>query len=97
MRTLFNLLRTLLITSIFSFFAPLLLIGATFFGLMLVKHIPFLELISTIGLEQLLHFLVIFGTGSAIRGVLTISLVSSLVGILFDTYIFYRYQILRSS
>jgi hypothetical protein len=97
MSTLFNLLRTLLITSILSFFAPLLLIGVTLSGLTLVRYIPTLEPISTIGLEQLGRFLVVFGAGSAIRGVLTISMVSSLVGILFDTYTFYRYQILRNS
>ncbi|HEY9639042.1 MAG TPA: hypothetical protein V6C57_01085 [Coleofasciculaceae cyanobacterium] len=97
MSTLLNLLRTLLITSILSFFAPLLLMGVLLSGLMLIKYIPALETISTLGLEQLLHFLVVFGTGSALRGVLTISIVSSLVGILFDTYTFYRYQILRDS
>jgi len=97
MSTLFNLLRSLLITSILSFLAPLLLIGTLLSGLLVVKHIPHLEVMSQIGLDQLLNFLTVFGTGSAVRGLLIISGVSTLVSILFDTYTFYRYQILRDS
>ncbi|NJR65794.1 MAG: hypothetical protein HC772_11450 [Leptolyngbyaceae cyanobacterium CRU_2_3] len=97
MSTLINLLRTLLITGILSFFVPFLLIGTILVGLMVVRHIPSVEMISTIGLDQILSFLIVFGTGSAIRGLFTISIVSSLVSVLFDTYTFYRYQILRDS
>jgi hypothetical protein len=92
-----NLLRSLLITSILSFLAPLLFIGTILSSLLVFKHIPHLESISQMGLSQLLNFLTVFGTGSAVRGLLIISGVSSVVSILFDTYTFYRYQILRDS
>ena len=97
MSTLMNLLRSLLITSILSFLAPLLFIGTLLSCLLIVKLVPPLESLSQIGLDQLLGFLTVFGTGSAVRGLLIISGVSSTVSILFDTYTFYRYQILRDS
>lgn len=48
------------------------------------------------GIEQILQFLQVFGSGSAMRGLLIICTVCSLVGVLFDTYTFYRYQKLNS-
>ena len=97
MSMLLNLLRSLLITSILSFLAPLLFIGTILSSLLALKHIPYLESISQMGLDQLLSFLTVFGTGSAMQGSLIISGVSSVVSILFGIYTFYRYQILRDS
>jgi hypothetical protein len=96
MSTLLSLLRSLIITSILSFLAPLLLIGTLLSGLLMVKHIPHLGTMSQMGLDLLLSFLTVFGTGSAVQGLLIISGVSTVVSILFDTYTFYRYQILSS-
>jgi type III secretory pathway component EscU len=73
------------------------MIGLILIVLVGVKYIPALESIGTVGLNQLSHFLMVFGAGNIWRGLLTISLVSSLVSILFDTYTFYRYQSLRDS
>ncbi len=55
-------------------------------------YVPGLETVSRMGSAQVAHVLNVFGSGSAIRGVLVIGLVCSSVGVLFDTYTFYRYQ-----
>jgi hypothetical protein len=89
---LIHLLRSLLITGILSFIAPSLFIGVIWAVLILLSYIPLAESVGQVGVGQLLNFLTIFGNGSSIRGLLTIGLVCSLVGVLFDTYTFYRYQ-----
>ncbi|HEY9619126.1 MAG TPA: hypothetical protein V6C78_02095 [Crinalium sp.] len=91
-----NLLRSLLITSIFAFLAPAILVGAIWILLFCVGYLPHLEAIGQMGIEQILQFLQVFGSGSAMRGLLIICTVCSLVGVLFDTYTFYRYQKLNS-
>jgi hypothetical protein len=90
-----SLLRSLLITGIFSFLTPVLFIGIILATLFTVGHFPPLEVVGTVGIEQVLHFLSIFGSGSALAGVVVISTTGSLVGMLFDAYTFYRYQNLR--
>lgn len=97
MSTLPNFLRSLLLTSIFSFLAPILLIGAILVGLTALSYVPYLEAIAPAGVEQVSRFLAVFGSGSSPRGVLLIGTVCSLVGMLFDTYAFYRYQNLRDN
>jgi hypothetical protein len=97
MSKLNSFLRSLLITSILSFLAPLLLIGSIAIALIALNQIPQLGKFSQVGFEQLSHFLLIFGSGSSLYGVLTLCVVSSLVSILFDAYTFYRYQGLRDS
>lgn len=87
-----NLLRSLLITSILSFLVPVFLIAAIWSVLFLIGCLPYLETIGQVGAVQVSHFLDVFGSGSPIRGVMVIGLVCSLVGVLFDTYAFYRYQ-----
>ncbi|GAB4386461.1 MAG: hypothetical protein Kow00121_53110 [Elainellaceae cyanobacterium] len=90
-----NLLRSLLLTSIFSFLTPILCIGMILATLIMLGCIPRLEIIGQAGVEQVFHFLAVFGSGSAIQGLLTICTTGSIVGILFDAYTFYRYQNLR--
>jgi hypothetical protein len=90
MSTLPNLLRSLILTSIFSFLAPVLLIGTMLASLTLIELVPKLEPLGRVGVEQIAHFLAVFGSGSAVRGLLIIGIVVSLVGVLFDTYTFYR-------
>lgn len=92
-----NLLRSLILTSIFSFFSPILLIGTILASLTMVEHIPRLEPFGRLGIEQTTYFLAVFGSGSAIRGLLIIGLVVTLVGILFDAYTFYRFQNIRDN
>jgi hypothetical protein len=95
MSTLPNLLRSLLLTGIFSFLAPVLLVGVILIFLAIVGHIPWLNAIGRVGVDQVLQFLKVFGSGSAVSGSFVIGVVCSLVGVLFDTYTFYRYQNLR--
>lgn len=87
-----NLLRSLLITAVFSFLAPTLLVGVVWAAILLVGSIAHLETASQVGITQLIHVLDVFGSGSTIRGLFVIGLVCSSVGVLFDTYTFYRYQ-----
>ncbi len=95
MSVLSSLLWSLLLASIFSFLMPILLLGILLISLAAIGQIPGLDGVRATGLEQILHFLSVFGSGSAVQGLFVISSVASLVGVLFDTYIFYRYQSLR--
>lgn len=92
-----NFFRSLLLTSILSFAAPILLVGGTLAGLSLISYIPGLAIIGQSGAESIWKFLVIFGTGCPIQGMLTIGMTCGLVGAMFDTYAFYRYQTLRGN
>lgn len=91
-----NFLRSLLLTSVLSFTAPLLLVGGVWVSLFLLGYIPLLEAIAQTGSEQILNFLAIFGNGCPLEGILVIGCTCGFVGALFDTYAFYRYQTLRS-
>lgn len=92
MSTLPNLLRSLLLTSVFSFLTPVLFLGLLLVGSVVVSYVPHLATFGDSSLEQITHFLQVFGSGNVWRGLTVIGLVGSLVGILFDTYIFYRFQ-----
>jgi hypothetical protein len=92
MATLPNLLRSLLITSIFSFLAPVFLVASLLLLLLLLGWIPFLEALSQLGIHAIAQFLTVFGNGDTVKGLCMIGLVCSSVGVLFDTYTFYRYQ-----
>lgn len=88
-------LRSLLLTIIFSFVTPMLLVGGALVSLSLVSNIPGLQGMGQAIANQVLQFLATFGSGKPFRGTVVISLTCSLVGALFDTYAFYRYQNLR--
>ena len=90
-----NFLRSLLLTIILSFVAPMLLVGVALVSLSLIGYIPGLETMGEVIADQILQFLATFGSGNAFQGLAVIGLTCSLVGALFDTYAFYRYQILR--
>ncbi|NWF60967.1 MAG: hypothetical protein HXY43_17335 [Fischerella sp.] len=90
-----NFLRSLLLTIIFSFVAPMFLVGAILLIVSLIGYIPGLQGITEAIATHILQFLVIFGSGTALRGLIVISLTCSFVGALFDTYAYYRCQILR--
>ena len=89
-----NFLRSVLLTSVLSFVAPILLFGGALVSLSLIAYIPGLEG-SRLWLEQILQFLATFGSGNRFQGLVVISLTCSVVGVLFDTYVFYRGQSLR--
>ncbi|HLO85300.1 MAG TPA: hypothetical protein VK203_09850 [Nostocaceae cyanobacterium] len=90
-----NFLRSLLLTALFSFIAPIFLVGLILLCLLILGYIPPLQdLIEPIP-TQILHFLATFGSGSPLRGLFVISLTCSFVGSLFDVYAYYRCQMLR--
>ncbi|MBE9050753.1 hypothetical protein IQ243_10060 [Nostocales cyanobacterium LEGE 11386] len=90
-----NFLRSLLLTMFFSFAAPMFLVGGTLFLLPLIGHVPSLQEATEASATRIMHFLAIFGSGTPLRGLVIISLTCSFVGALFDTYAYYRCQILR--
>ncbi|WP_416669394.1 hypothetical protein [Egbenema bharatensis] len=90
-----SLLRSLIITGIFSFLTPIVFMGLILVTLLGLGHIPHLEVIGLEGIEQFTRFLAVFGSGSPVGGVMVISAASTLVGILFDAYALYRYQNFR--
>lgn len=92
-----NFFRSLLLTSILSFAAPVLLLGLLLASLFLLSNLPFVNVIGQSCAEQVVNFLIIFGSGYPFKGILVIGLTCSLVGALFDVYAFYRYQILREN
>lgn len=95
MTILVNFLRSLLLTIIFGFTAPILFVGALLASFVLIGYIPGLQDIASAFANLILQFLATFGSGAPIRGLITIALTCSFVAALFDTYVHYRYQILR--
>lgn len=87
-----HLLRSLVLTAIFSFLAPVIFTGVLFAIARGWAYLPQQELFSQTAVAQIAYFLNIFGNGSEIRGVVLIGTVCSLVGVLFDAYTLYRYQ-----
>ena len=90
-----NFLRSLLLTIIFSFVAPMLLVGGLLLAISLISYIPNLEKISEAIAWRVMQFLATFGSGTPLRGILVISLTCGFVGALFDMYAYYRGHILR--
>jgi hypothetical protein len=90
-----NFLRSLLLTIIFSFLAPIFLVGSGLLFLSLIGHFPGLQEFTEDMATQIGHFLATFGSGTPLRGLFVISLTCSFVGALFDMYAYYRCQILR--
>lgn len=89
-----NFLRSLVLSIVLSFVAPMLLVGALLISIFVIGYVPGLQG-SACAAQHVLQFLATFGTGSPVRGLVVIALTCSLVGALFDTYAFYRYQNFR--
>lgn len=98
MRIVSSLFVSLLLTTIISFAIPALIIGALFAILLLLGYIPGLTLLGHCGIDRVLDFLAVFGTGNPLEGLMILGFAFALVGMLFDLFIFYlyRYQELRS-
>jgi hypothetical protein len=84
-----------MLTILLSFVAPIVLLIVLLLSVFLIGYIPGWENIGQAGTTQLLQFLAVFGSGCPVQGALVIGFTCSLVGALFDTYIFYRYQSLN--
>ena len=91
-----NFFRSLILTTVFSFIAPIFLFGGILFFLSLFSYIPGLQGMIADTSVQVIHFLDTFGSGSSLNGLFTIGLTCGFVGALFDTYVYYRSQILRT-
>lgn len=81
-------LRSLLLAVLFSFIAPIALIGSAIALLLLLTYVPGLMPLGQACTTQILSFLETFGSGSAWEGMIVIGCACSVVGALFDTYIF---------
>lgn len=81
-----HLLRSLVLTGIAGFIAPLLFMGMLITTAFLIGYVPGLDGISHDNLNRLTHFLNVFGSGSPLRGVVVLGIVGGSVGMLFDTY-----------
>jgi hypothetical protein len=81
-----NFLRSVLLASLLSFVAPLLLIGVGLTGCSLIGFLPVFQGIGHSGEYQILQFLATFGSGCPLEGFLVIGTTFALVGALFDTY-----------
>ncbi|ARV63164.1 hypothetical protein BZZ01_22290 [Nostocales cyanobacterium HT-58-2] len=95
MTVMTNFLRSLLLSIIFSFVAPMFLFGGVLLVLSLVGYIPGLQAVTEVITSVITEFLSTFGSGTPIGGLFVICLTCSFVGALFDTYAYYRCQILR--
>ncbi len=87
-----NFLRSLLLTGLLSFIAPLLLIGAGLTSFLLIGMVPTLEGLGHSGEDLILQFLATFGSGCPLQGFLVIGLTFGLVGALFDTYASFQHS-----
>ncbi|NJM73519.1 MAG: hypothetical protein HC862_27245 [Scytonema sp. RU_4_4] len=95
MTVMTNFLRSLLLSIIFSFVAPMLLFGSVLLALSVVSYIPGLQGVTEVVTTLIKDFLCIFGSGTPVGGLFVICSTFSFVGALFDTYAYYRCQILR--
>ncbi|MBE9099457.1 hypothetical protein [Vacuolonema iberomarrocanum] len=87
-----SLVRSLLLASFLAFLMPILLFAGVWTGLTLLAQIPALTLLSQSLGDQIMHFLNVFGSGNWLSGVLVIAVTCSIVGALFDGYIFFYHQ-----
>ncbi|MGK7882980.1 MAG: hypothetical protein AB4060_23205 [Crocosphaera sp.] len=90
-----NLFRSLLLSVLLSFVAPVLFLGAVLGSLLTLSYIPGIALLGQMGQELMLSFLSTFGEGYPLQGVLTIGVTCGMVGGLFDVFNFYLYQDVR--
>lgn len=89
-----SLISSLLLTTFVSFTTPLIVISILLGFFAIACYLPFTSLLAEQGSQQVWHFLMMFGEGSGIVGILTIGIVAGIAGFLFEALNFYRYQIL---
>jgi len=89
---IFRLISSLVLTTAFTFSAPIALTGLLLGLLLLMGYIPGCYWVATNCSEQITGFLAVFGSGYPVEGIIVISLAFAFVGGLFDIFNFYRYQ-----
>ncbi|GAB4539220.1 MAG: hypothetical protein Tsb0014_29430 [Pleurocapsa sp.] len=95
MRIVLSFLISISLAALFSFAAPVVLVGTILGFLLIISYLPGLAMLGNTGAIQVLEFLAVFGNGKPVDGILILGLTVSIVGILLDMVNFYRYQILR--
>jgi hypothetical protein len=95
MRVASSFIVSLVLTATVSFALPVITIGLVFGIAILICLIPGLTVFGHQGVESILGFLAVFGTGKPVTGVVTLGLASTFVGVLFDLFNIYWYQSLR--
>ena len=97
MKVALSLMLSLFLTATVSFVFPitviLLLLGLSF----LIGFIPNLLALGDSIRSAVIEFLLVFGNGKPFMGIVTLGCTSTIAGILFDIFNFYRYQSLRDS
>lgn len=88
-------LRSLLLTTLISFIAPIFVVVVSLAGLSAVSYVPAFDLAGKAIVGSMINFLAVFGGGCPFWGVLTIGSTFCVVGGLFNLYTLYRYQGLR--
>lgn len=89
---MFNLVRSLGLTLMLSFTAPIVLLGGLFAALQALAYFPWLAVWGRWGAGQLTEFLVVFGNGSPWPGLLVIAGACSVVAACFDLFNFCFYR-----
>ncbi|MGK7944143.1 MAG: hypothetical protein AB4058_06725 [Microcystaceae cyanobacterium] len=87
-----SLFRSLLLSVLLSFATPCLLVILVLFVFLTLTCVPDIAYIGQSGIESIKAFLVIFGSGYPLQGMMIIAMACSTVGGLFDLYNFYIYQ-----
>ena len=90
-----NLLRSLALTTLFSFSTPILFMGGLLLSLWLLSFLPLIDFIGQFGENQVVQFLTIFGNGCPLTGLFIIGATCGLVGGVFNIFNFYLYQNVR--
>jgi hypothetical protein len=91
MKSKLDFAHSLLLAIAASAVAPLLLLTIACLGCQLFTYLPWIGVVGAWFNQGIGSFLMDFGNGSPVQGMLTISLVCGLVGGLFDTYAFYSF------
>ncbi len=94
-QTAMDFLRSLLLTLVISFLAPLGIVGLLYGFALTLGQVPVSAALGELAVDQLNAFLGTLGGGSIRYGLLTLGGVASIVGGLFDSFAFYRYQSMR--
>ena len=92
MRVASSLIVSLILTTIISFVIPVAIVGLILGVATLISLIPGLTIFGHQAVNCIVEFLAVFGTGNPLSGVITLGLVSSFVGALFDLFNIYRFQ-----
>lgn len=89
-----QLFFSLILTLVICFVLPAVSLGVALGALTLGAWSP-LSAVSAVGKDYLVDFLITFGAGDVVQGVVIICLTISIVGGLFEMFTFYKYLYLK--